>query len=78
MEDGIDWNTPLLDKLLHEVTVVITALAVVHSHIPSAWIAGYWIVVVTYRVFFALSLTNGCAIIGILDDIFAEYNIFDI
>jgi len=39
---------------------------------------GFRVVVVTYRVFFALSLTNGCAIIGILDDILAEYSIFDI
>lgn len=38
VEDGINWNTPLLDKLLHEVTVVIAALAVVRSHIPSAWV----------------------------------------
>jgi hypothetical protein len=38
MEDGIDWNTPLLDELLDDVTVITLALAVVHSQIPSAWI----------------------------------------
>lgn len=37
VEDGINWNTPLLNELLYEVTVVIIALAVVRSHIPSAW-----------------------------------------
>lgn len=71
LADGICWNARLLDKLLHDITVVVAGLAGVDTPRASLRVTRHSSNKVTYRVCFARSLTNGSAIIGIELDIFA-------